>query len=64
MTIKELRQLTGLSQKAFSDKYGIPLRTIENWEGTSASHREPPQYVTDLLEFRIKNENNSRAKVF
>ena len=33
MEINELRMLSGLSQQAFSDKYKIPKRTIENWEG-------------------------------
>ena len=47
MTIKELRNFTGLSQQAFSDKYKIPKRTIENWEG---GKRNPPDYVVTLLE--------------
>ena len=51
MNIKELRQLTGLSQKAFSDKYKIPKRTIEDWE---AERRTPPEYVALLLERVIK----------
>lgn len=51
MTIKELRSLTGLSQKAFSDKYGIPKRTIEDWE---TERRTPPEYVIKLLERVVK----------
>ena len=31
-SICNLRSLTGLSQQAFSDKYEIPKRTIEDWE--------------------------------
>lgn len=54
--IKTLREFTGLSQKAFSEKYNIPLRTIVNWETTGSNHREPPQYLIELLEFRIKHE--------
>lgn len=53
MTIKELRSLTGLSQKAFSDKYGIPKRTIEDWE---AERRTPPEYVIKLLERVVKED--------
>lgn len=30
--IKEIRAITGLTRKDFSDKYGIPLRTLEEWE--------------------------------
>lgn len=53
MTIKELRTLTGLSQKAFSDKYEIPKRTIEDWE---AKRRTPPEYVIKLLERVVKED--------
>lgn len=53
MTIKELRTLTGLSQKAFSDKYEIPKRTIEDWE---AERRTPPEYVIKLLERVVKED--------
>ena len=53
MTIKELRALTGLSQVKFSQKYGIPRRTIEDWE---AGRHDPPAYVEDLLEFKIRHE--------
>ncbi len=53
MNIKELRQITGLTQQAFSDKYGIPKRTIEDWE---AERRTPPTYVIELLKFRIEHE--------
>ena len=30
--MKEIRAITGLTRKDFSDKYGIPLRTLEDWE--------------------------------
>ena len=53
MTIKELRTLTGLSQQAFSDKYEIPKRTIEDWE---TGRRKPPEYVVKLLERIIKED--------
>ena len=51
MTIKELRELTGLTQAGFSEKYGIPKRSIENWEGEK---REPPTYLIKLLERVVK----------
>jgi putative transcriptional regulator len=47
MTIKEMRTMLGLSQQAFGDKYGIPFRTIQNWE---AGRRKCPDYVLNLLE--------------
>lgn len=51
--IKKLRELTGLSQQAFSEKYKIPKRTIENWEG---GKRNPPAYVISLLERVVKED--------
>lgn len=53
MTIKELRKLTGLSAQKFGDKYGIPLRTIQNWEG---GINKPPEYVIKLLERAVKED--------
>lgn len=51
--IKELRSLTGLSQVRFAATYGIPRRTLEDWErGISV----PPDYVVDLLYFRVEAE--------
>lgn len=53
MEIKELRILSGLSQQAFSDKYKIPKRSIENWE---SGKRTPPEYVISLLERAVKED--------
>ena len=53
MLIKELRAELGLSQRAFAQRYRIPLRSIENWEG---GQRTPPDYVLDLLESKVKND--------
>ena len=52
-TIKEIRKYTGLSQLKFSEKYGIPRRTIENWESGS---RKCPDYVISLLERAVKSD--------
>lgn len=51
--ICNLRSLTGLSQQAFSDKYEIPKRTIEDWE---RGRRKPPEYVVKLLERVVKGD--------
>lgn len=44
--VKEIRKKAGLTQEAFSKKYGIPKRTIENWEGGKSN---PPDYVLQML---------------
>lgn len=53
MDIKHLRNLAGLTQKQFSARLGIPLRTIEDWEGW---RREPPDYVAHLIEYYLVHE--------
>jgi len=58
MGIRELRSMTGLSQQEFAEMFHIPKRTIENWESTGPAHREPPKYLLELIEYKIKTENN------
>ena len=46
---KEFRKIvaqTGLSLAKFADRYGIPLRSVENWSG---GQRTAPGYVIKLL---------------
>lgn len=52
MTIKEIRQITKLSQEEFAKKYDIPVSTLQGWESSPASsrHRDCPPYVLKLLE--------------
>ena len=45
--IKELRAETSLTQEKFSQYYGVPKRTLENWE---TGRREPPSYIVRWLE--------------
>lgn len=53
MNIREMRTRLGDTQSEFSARYNIPFRTVQNWEtGT----RKPPEYITALLESRIKND--------
>lgn len=52
-SLKNIRAITGLSQRKFGEWLNIPLRTIEEWE---AGRRNPPQYVVDLIEFKVKTE--------
>lgn len=51
--IKELRERTGMSRKAFSEHTGIPVRTLEDWE---AGRRTPPEYIPRLIEYQLKYE--------
>ncbi len=51
MNIRELRTRLGDTQSEFALRYGIPFRTIQNWE---AGVRNPPEYVLNLLQNRIQ----------
>lgn len=53
MTVREMRELLGLSRAAFSRIYKIPVRTLEDWE---AGRRKCPDYVLHLLERCVKDD--------
>lgn len=53
VSISDLRSLIGLSRSEFSRRYGIPIRTMEDWE---ANRRTPPEYVVSLLERVVKED--------
>lgn len=45
-SIQDFRHITGMTQKQFSDEFGIPIGTLRNWEqGIS----EPPEYVFTMI---------------
>ncbi len=46
-----LRNEIGLNRKEFAIEYGIPLRTIEDWEH---GKRKMPDYLLRLLAYRVK----------
>lgn len=64
--IKLIRKETGLNRKEFAEYFGIPLRTIEDWE---AARRRPPEYVVRLLAYRVQlanlqtNDNRSNVDI-
>lgn len=46
----EIRNKTGLNRKEFAEAFGIPYRTITDWElGT----RVMPEYVLRLIAYRV-----------
>ena len=55
--IKELRKKTRLSQSKFSAKFGIPVRTLQQWEqGISA----PPEYLVRMMAYIMMLEENGQ----
>lgn len=54
--IKEIRESTGMSQKVFSELYGIPVSTLRNWEqGTNS----PAPYVLNLIARTLPTMNST-----
>ena len=53
MTFKELREASGMSPNQFCEYFVIPYRTIQSWE---LGDRQCPQYLLDLMEYKLKNE--------
>ena len=46
-TIKDLCTEYGLGQTALARRFGIPLRTVQNWH---AGVRIPPDYVVRMMD--------------
>lgn len=53
MNIREMRNRLGDTQGEFAARYNIPFRTVQNWE---SGLRKPPEYITSMLEERIKED--------
>ena len=47
MTIKEICERYDLSQTALAKKFGIPLRTVQDWH---AGRRKAPDYVLGMIQ--------------
>ena len=50
---KTIRARTGLSQVKFAQHYGIPRRTLEDWE---AGVGRPGEYVLALLDRAVRED--------
>ena len=60
MNVSEMRANLGVTQSEFAARYNIPLRTVQNWE---AGVRQPPEYMANLLEDRIRTDLVNRRTV-
>ncbi len=48
-----------MSRKEFSERTGIPVRTLEDWE---AGRRRPPEYIPRLIAYQLKYEELVKEK--
>ena len=51
--IRELRESTGMNRKEFCEYFGIPYRTVTEWE---RGNRHAPEYLIRLLTYYIQAE--------
>lgn len=52
-TVKEIRDAYGMTRKQFCEYFGIPYRTVQDWE---LGHRKCPDYLIKLIEYKLHNE--------
>lgn len=56
--LHRIRNEIGLNRKEFAAAYGIPLRTIEDWEH---GKRKMPTYLLRLLAYKVKLDALSKT---
>lgn len=49
----KLREDTGMNRRQFSDYFGIPYRTIQDWE---LGNRKMPEYLLRLMVYKANME--------
>lgn len=55
MTIKELRERSGMTRPQFAKYFEIPYRTVQDWE---LGNRKCPEYLIKLIEYKLKKEDS------
>lgn len=55
--MKEIRRKTGMTQRQFAEHFGIPIRTLQNWEN---GVNVPPEYTVNMIRRLLKYEEMLR----
>ncbi len=58
MNFKDLRESSGMNMRQFGIYFGIPYRTIQDWE---YGKRVPPEYVLNLMKYKLENEQKKQG---
>ena len=53
MTFKSLREKSGMNQTKYAKYFGIPYRTVQNWE---LNTRQCPDYLLKLMQYKLTHE--------
>lgn len=54
MTVKELRQASGMSRLQFCEYFSIPYRSVQDWE---LGKRQCNEYIIELMKYKLEKEN-------
>lgn len=54
--LKNARKQMGVNQKEFADYFGIPYRTLVDWE---REERQMPDYLLRLMMYKLEVENKA-----
>ena len=49
----DIRNKTGMNRREFAEYFGIPYRTIQDWE---LGNRQMPDYLFRLIEYKLRIE--------
>lgn len=60
MNIKEMRDLTGQTQKEFANMYGIPVGTLRRWEYGEST---PAPYIVEMIAERLPFTDERLKKI-
>ncbi|MFQ9804579.1 MAG: helix-turn-helix domain-containing protein [Coprococcus sp.] len=52
----ELRMSTGMNRREFADYFGIPYRTVQQWE---LGDRKMPEYLLRLMAYKVGIEKTN-----
>lgn len=51
--LRKIRKEVGMNRKEFAEYFGIPYRTMQDWE---LGNRRVPEYLFRLMEYKIQVE--------
>jgi len=52
-TLLKLREDTGMNRRQFAEYFGIPYRTVQDWE---LGNRKMPEYLLRLMVYKANME--------
>lgn len=55
----QMRKNAGMSRKEFAEYFGIPYRTVQDWE---LGNRKMPEYLFRLMEYKLSMESLKKGE--